>query len=327
MAAPASEPTSTKPHDAPRSGPVGDREIVVARDFDAPRALVYAAFVDPKHLPAWWGPRGYTLTTREIEVRVGGRWRFEMRSPEGRVFPNRIVYSELRSGERIAYEHGSDVDDDPARFQVTITFEALSVARTRVTMRSLFRTAAQREGVIGFGAIELGQSTLDKGAAHLRGRLFLEVDATRPVATLRRLFDAPRALVWEAVTRPEHVAAWYGPRGTSVSECRMDLRVGGTWRTVVRTPRGDQAFGGEYREIRPPERLVQTWHWEGAPAAASVETMVLVDLGDRTMLEATVEHTSRTHLDLHVKNGMEAGAIETYDRLAETLDVMVARQG
>ncbi len=304
----------------PESGPVGDREIIVARDFDAPRELVYAAFVDPKHVPKWWGPRGYTLETSSIDVRVGGTWKFVLRSAEGRDFTNRIVYRELSAPTRIAYDHGSDVDDDPARFAVTITFDALDAGRTRVTMRSLFPTAAQRDGVVGFGAVELGQSTLEKGAAHVDRTLFVDVHPTEPRATIRRLLHAPRALVWEAMTRPEHVAHWYGPRATRMTQCSIDLRVGGKYRFVMRGRDGsEQAFSGVYREITPPERIVQTWSWEGAPNASSVESMRLIDLGGRTLVETSVEHSSRQNLEMHVLHGMEAGANETYARLDETL--------
>jgi uncharacterized protein YndB with AHSA1/START domain len=316
-----SEKTST-----PRSGPVGEREIVITRDFDAPRELVYMAFTHPAHVGKWWGPRGFTLEMRSIDVRVGGRWSFILRSAEGREFPNRIDYRELTPPSRIVYDHGSDQDDDPAAFHVTITLEDLGGARTRVVMRSLFRTAAQREGVIGFGAVELGKSTLDKGAAHVAQALFVQADASRPIAVLRRLLHAPRALVFEAMTRPEHVAEWYGPRGTHVSACEIDLRVGGAYRIVVRGGDGkDHEFSGEYRELVPPERIVQTWRWGGAPGAESVETLRLIDLGDRTLVETTVEHGSRDALEMHLKNGMESGASETYARLEELLASMTAR--
>jgi uncharacterized protein YndB with AHSA1/START domain len=308
----------------PVSGPVGEREIVITRDFDAPRELVYAALVDPSHVPKWWGPRGFALETHAIDVRVGGAWRFTMRSEEAGTFGNRIVYRELTAPSRIVYEHGEDRDDDPTRFHVTITFDALDAGRTRVTMRSLFPTAAQRDGGLKYNAVELGQSTLDKGAAHVASALFVEADPTRPVARLRRLLHAPRTLVWEAMTRPEHVAHWYGPRSTRMISCEMDLRVGGQYRFVMRGGDGrEHAFSGEYREITPPERMVQTWRWEGAPDARSVETMRLVDLGDRTMVEVEVEHTSRSNLEMHLKHGMEAGANETYQRLDETLVAMV----
>lgn len=314
----ATEPATTKKSKSatPESGPIGEREIVVVRDFDAPRELVYAAFVDPKHVPAWWGPKGFTLETQAIDVRVGGQWRFTMRSADGKVFPNRIAYTELTAPSRITYEHGSDVDADPARFFVVITFDALEGHRTRVTMHSTFSTAAQRDGVLQFRAVELGQSTLEKGAQHVASKMFVTTTPGSAMATIRRLLHAPRALVWEAMTRPEHVAHWYGPRSTRVTACTMDLRVGGKYRIVLRgADGGEHAFSGEYREIAAPERIVQSWCWEGAPDASSIERMRLLDLGERTLVEVEVEHSSAANLEMHVKHGMEAGANETYARL------------
>jgi uncharacterized protein YndB with AHSA1/START domain len=144
-----------------------DREIVLSREFDAPRELVWQAYTDPQHLPQWWGPDGFTNTVHEIDVRVGGTWRFTMHGPDGTDYPNRVVYQEVVRPERLVYLHGDDVDDDPGAFHVTIRFDDLG-GRTRVTQRMIFATAAQRAGVIEFGAVELGQQTLGRLAAYLR---------------------------------------------------------------------------------------------------------------------------------------------------------------
>jgi uncharacterized protein YndB with AHSA1/START domain len=144
-----------------------DREIVLSREYDAPRELVWRAYTDPAHLPNWWGPNGFTNTVHEMDVRVGGRWRFIMHGPDGTDYPNRIVYQEVTRPERLVFLHGEDVDDDPGAFHVTVTFDDLD-GRTRVTQRMLFATAAQKAGVEQFGAVELGKQTLDKLAAYLK---------------------------------------------------------------------------------------------------------------------------------------------------------------
>jgi uncharacterized protein YndB with AHSA1/START domain len=144
-----------------------DREIVLSREYDAPRELVWRAYTDPAHLPNWWGPNGFTNTVHEMDVRVGGRWRFIMHGPDGTDYPNRIVYQEVTPPERLVFLHGEDVDDDPGAFHVTVTFDDLD-GRTRVTQRMLFATAAQKKGVEQFGAVELGKQTLDKLAAYLK---------------------------------------------------------------------------------------------------------------------------------------------------------------
>lgn len=154
--------------DAPAaSTSTADREIVLSREYDAPRELVWRAYTDPAHLPVWWGPNGFTNTVHEMDVRVGGRWRFMMHGPDGKDWPNRIVYQEVVQPERLVFLHGEDVDDDPGAFHVTVTLDDVD-GRTRVTQRMLFATAAQKAGVEQFGAVELGKQTLEKLAAYLK---------------------------------------------------------------------------------------------------------------------------------------------------------------
>lgn len=145
-----------------------DREIVLERDLDAPRHLVFKAYTDSEHIAEWWGPDGFTTTVHEMDVRPGGVWRFDMLGPDGTNYPNRVVYQEVVSPERLVYLHGA-TDDEPEdqRFHVTITL-AEHGNGTRITQRMLFSTTEARDFTVGFGAIELGQQTLAKLAAYLR---------------------------------------------------------------------------------------------------------------------------------------------------------------
>ena len=145
-----------------------DREIVIARVFDAPRALVFQMWTDPDHAMKWFGPSGFTCTLHEMNVRVGGRWRFDMKAPNGTIYPNRIEYLEIVPNERLVFDHGEDIDDDPKRFRVTITFDEQADKKTVLTLRQLHPTKEQRDAKLGFGAVELGFQTLDKLAGHLR---------------------------------------------------------------------------------------------------------------------------------------------------------------
>lgn len=145
-----------------------DREIVLARVFDAPRALVFQMWTDPDHAMKWFGPKGFTCTLHEMDVRVGGRWRFDMKAPDGTVYPNRVTYLEIVPNERLVFDHGYDRDDDPERFRVTITFDEQANQKTVVTLRQLHPTKALRDAKVAFGAVEYGGQTLDKLAEHLR---------------------------------------------------------------------------------------------------------------------------------------------------------------
>ena len=143
-----------------------DREIVMTRVFDAPRELVFEAWTDPEQVRQWWGPRGFTTTIHEMDVRPGGVWRFIMHGPDGTDYDNKIVYSEIVRPERLVYDHGSDKEDDPGQFHVTVTF-AKEGDRTRLTMRLLFASTEARDAVIEFGAVEKGNQTLECLAEHL----------------------------------------------------------------------------------------------------------------------------------------------------------------
>lgn len=136
---------------------------------------------------------------------------------------------------------------------------------------------------------------------------------------LTRLFNAPRHLVFEVMTRPEHVKRWWGNLGPgySVPVCEIDLRPGGAWRFVNRHPEGEAAFYGAYREVTPPSRLVFTEIFEPYPDAVSVVTVELADERGRTRLNATIAYPSKDVRDMVVASGMARGAGLSYDRLED----------
>jgi len=136
-----------------------EREIVTTRVFDAPRELVFKAWTDPKHVAQWWGPKGFTTTIHEMDVRPGGVWRFIMHGPDGTDYNNSIVFDEIVKPERLVYTHGSD--DEPEQFRVTVTF-AEHGGKTKLTMRALFPSAAECDKVKKFGAVEGGNQTLER---------------------------------------------------------------------------------------------------------------------------------------------------------------------
>ncbi len=141
------------------------RTIVTTRVFDAPRALVFKAWTDPKHLTHWWGPKGFTTTTSAFDMRPGGVWRFVMHGPDGTDYQNRVTFDEIVSPERLTYRHGNDIE--PVLFRVTVTFEDVG-GKTRLTMSALFPTVDARNNVVEkFGAIEGAQQTLERLAAYL----------------------------------------------------------------------------------------------------------------------------------------------------------------
>lgn len=154
------------------------------------------------------------------------------------------------------------------------------------------------------------------------GAMTLTLKSDREIE-LTRVFDAPRRLVFEAHSKPEHVRRWWGLSGSTMTSCEMDFRPGGKWRFVVREAGGNEyAFRGQYREIVPPERLVQTFEFEGMPGAVSVETLTLTERDGKTTVTATSRFDSIEARDGMIQSGMESGAAETWDRLEKHLRTM-----
>ena len=148
---------------------------------------------------------------------------------------------------------------------------------------------------------------------------------TEREVVMTRVFDAPRRLVFDALTKPELFKRWFGPRGWSLAVCEIDLKVGGGWRSVLRGPDGkDMGMRGVYQEIVPPERLVSTESFDDYPGE-SLNTLVLVEDRGRTTLTITVLYQSQEIRDAVIKSGMEHGAAEYYDKLAELLASADAR--
>ncbi len=137
---------------------------------------------------------------------------------------------------------------------------------------------------------------------------------------ITREFDAPRDLVFKAMTDPKLVARWWGPRRYKTIVDKMDVRPGGQWRMRnIAADGGEHAFRGEYREVTPPERVVWTFEYEPLPGHISVETMTLTERDGRTQLVVHDQFASKEDRDGMIQSGMEAGARETYDRLDEIL--------
>lgn len=222
-----------------------DREIATERLLDAPRELVWKAWTDPKHVAQWWGPNGFTNTIHEMDVRPGGVWRFIMHGPDGTDWPNIVTFIEVDRPSRLVYWHGDDKDTE--QFHVTATFENVG-GNTKLTMRSLFKTKADRDFVVEkVGATE----GLNQAISHLVEHL-----AGMPDFVVTRLLDAPRALVWKAWTDAEALAQWWGPKNFEVGILKQELRPGGHFHYSMKLPNGQLMWGRfVYGEISAPERL------------------------------------------------------------------------
>jgi uncharacterized protein YndB with AHSA1/START domain len=274
-----------------------DREIVATRVFDAPRDLVFQMWTDPKHISNWYGPRGFTTITHEMDVRPGGVWRHVMRGPDGTEYPNEIVYVEVVQPERLVYDHAS-----PPRFQTTVTFVDQG-GKTKVTAHMVFESAALRNKVATeHRAVEGLYQTLERLGEELH-----RMSETAEQFQITRVFDAPRDLVWQVFTQPEHLMHWWGPKGFTMVTCKVDLRPGGVFHYCMRAPNGQDGWGKWiYREIAAPERLVTVVSFTDAegnllrhPMSPTwplemLHTMILTERDGKTTLTAYAVPTNAT---------------------------------
>ena len=136
---------------------------------------------------------------------------------------------------------------------------------------------------------------------------------------IEREFAAPAQLVWRAVTEPELVRRWWHSGRGEMTECEIDLRVGGSWRYAMRPEGADEeiAFYGEFHEIVPHERIVQTETFAPYPDDASTNTMTLTERDGVTLLTTLVQHQTAYARDMHINSGMEAGMQDAFDRLEQ----------
>lgn len=136
---------------------------------------------------------------------------------------------------------------------------------------------------------------------------------------IERIFNAPRERVWQALTEPALIAQWWG-RGNKLVIERMEIERGGRWRFVEHGPEGVHGFEGRYREVTPPERIVQTFEWDGMPGYVAVETMTLEDLGDgRTRIVTLSLFHTQEERDGMLHSGMEGGLNQSYAALDRVL--------
>ncbi len=149
------------------------------------------------------------------------------------------------------------------------------------------------------------------------GQLKVTLPSDREIL-LSRVFDAPRHLVWEAMTTPAYVRRWWCMDGFTMPVCDIDLRVGGAYRYLMISPDGQEVgFRGEYREIVAPSRIVHTEIFEPFPDHPALCTLTLEEQGDKTRYQTLVVHDTKESRDAHVNSGMESGADLCLDRVEE----------
>ncbi|BAY24030.1 hypothetical protein NIES2100_38230 [Calothrix sp. NIES-2100] len=319
------------------TSPQSEREIIITRVFNAPRELVFKAWTEPKHIAQWWGPKGFTTHVTEMDFRPGGQWRYVMISPDGTEYPVKGVFHEIVPPERIVASDEFDEGfeqvinaDLPQGIVTTAIFEDVN-GKTKLTLQILHASESDRRKHEEMGVVAGWNSSFDcldeflaKQVQQQQNGFAVTLPSDREIL-VTRVFNAPRRLVFEAWTQPEHVKRWFGVCSSmTMTVCEIDLRVGGNWRYVLQDYKNstEHAFSGEYREIVPPERLVSTEIYEPVANSDHLNTLTLTEIDGKTTLHIYIQHQSKEQRDGHLQSGMEEGLGETLNRLEALLQSM-----
>ena len=244
-----------------------ERTLVTTRIFDAPRELVYRAWTDPKQLAKWFPPEGFSSPRCEVDPRPGGVFRVDMKAPDGppfdgKVFPGPGVFNEVVPNERLVFTMTPEVEPGQSMPTVlmSVRFEDQAGKKTKVTIEQTLPTVADYEAMAKQGMEQGINESLGKLAGVLSGHdTDRGVTVTDRTLTLVRVFSAPRDLVWTAYTDPKHVTKWMFANDWESPSAEADLRAGGKVSIAMR-PADHSAegflFGGTYREVTKPERIV-----------------------------------------------------------------------
>lgn len=307
------------------------KELIITRVFDAPRERVWRAWTDPELFKRWWGPENFSSPVAEMDLRVGGKYLACMRSPDGQNYWSTGEYREIVPLERLVYtdafadEKGQVVPAShygmdpsfPRELLVTVTFEDLD-GKTRMTLSHAGMPEGEMKEMTGLG----WQTSFDKLAKAVeRSHATKWTYDSDLQVTVERIFDAPRELVFRVYTEPQFIPKWWGPGYLKTAVDHADVRPGGSYRYIQTDPDGNRyVFFGDYLTVIPPERLVSTFQWDGAPGHTITDDATFENLTGRTRLRIVSRFSSIEARDAMLQGGdMEEGANETYDRLAQLL--------
>lgn len=289
-----------------------DCEIISSRLIAASPDLVFLAYSDPDRLARWWGPGGFTNTFHEFNFRANGTWRYDMRGPDGTIYPNKSVFEEV-TPERIVLRHLEPMHP----FVMTMTLAAES-GHTRLTWRMTHDTPEECDKVRAF-VPRCNEENFDRLEAELAGMSPKPADDRELVIT--RLIDAPREKVYRAWTDPELITRWFTPPPFETIFAQMDVRPGGASFIIMRGPDcTEMPNPGIYLEVVENERLVVTDAYIKAwvPSEKPFMTVILTfeEEAGKTRYTARAIHWTAADREAHEKMGFHQGWGIATDQLA-----------
>ncbi len=249
--------------------PSDKHQIITTRVLNAPRDLVWAVLTTPDHIKHFWGPDGFTNTIKQMDVKVGGQWLFTMHGPDGKDWPNRIIYRTVTPPSYLAFDHDGGEDDVSGhRFLGELElFEEGN--KTRIELRMTEATMEARNAVAQFAA-EGGRQNLERLAAYV-------APMANPLNkfVIERSFPVSQQRLFEACTKIEHLKEWMSPAGTTVISAQQDFKPGGTYHYGIATPEGQEMWGMvHYKVITPYSQLVYAQNFSDKDGGVTTHPMV-----------------------------------------------------
>lgn len=226
-------------------------EIYLTRIYNAPVEKVWNAWVDPQQVSQWWGPRGFSLTTKRKDVRSGGDWLYTMHGPDGIDYPNHTKFLEVEPHKRMVYDHGG-FEDKPPLFRVTALFLDLN-HQTEIQMTMTLPTAEAANAIRQHIKNASGDSTWD------RLDEFLEKESSgKEIFVINHSFASNLETVFDVWTNPKHIMNWLPPTGTTGEYLKADIRPGGEAFYKISGPAMTLYGKAQYLEIKKPSQMVYT---------------------------------------------------------------------
>jgi uncharacterized protein YndB with AHSA1/START domain len=234
-------------------------DITLHREYDAPLDTVWQAWADPEQIKEWWGPRGFSITTENKDLRTGGTWKYVMHGPDGVDYENFTTYLEVEKKKKLVYDHGATATTK-ALFRVTVLFSELpargadkSKTKTKMDMTMTFPSVEAAQTSAGFIKKAGGNATWDRLGEFLEKKV-----KGKDVFVINQTFDAPIETVFKMWTDPEHLPHWLPPTGFAMKYKNCDLKEGGACSYSMSN--GDVTMHGacQYSKIDRPNRIVYT---------------------------------------------------------------------
>lgn len=302
------------------------KELVLTRIFNAPRALVFKAWTDPKHLARWWGPHGYTNPVCEVDLRPGGKLLIHMQDPVMPVNPMTGMFEEICEPERLVFLSMAMADaDGVAQLQVrnTVTFEEVN-GKTKLTLNARVLKATPQVAHCLDGMTQGWTESLERLGDILVNPLDMTPLAARELV-FRRFLSAPREKVFDAWTDPAQIGKWWGPQGFTTTTYAMDVRPGGLWDFTMHGADGrDYKSKIVYLQVERPIFLAYKQAGEGVDAGVRFHaTVTLGEMFGKTSMTLRLLFATAAERDHNVKtyHSIEGGT-QTLERLAQHVEAL-----